>query len=90
MENCLRGEGTKEMYQQCTLRKTLESGATLTRTIWAPQVNLSINKEVKVEEDNGEWTTGWVVTEIHGEPVTKKIAEHTAHAYTRQRRASDI
>ena len=61
-----------------------------TRVIWGPKENAVVGKTVKVEEDNGEWTTGWQVVEVYGEALPEKFVVHQSHAYTRQRKASDI
>jgi hypothetical protein len=73
-------------YQQCKIEKNDGSY----RVIWGPSEKLIIGKNIKVEEDNGEWTEGWIVKEIYGEPLPEKYVRHMSHAHTRQRKASDI
>jgi hypothetical protein len=79
----------KEMYVHCSLQKR-EGTSTLHRTIWANADKATVGRIVKIEEDNGEWTQGWEVMAVHGEPRPKDIVQHQSHAYTRQRKASDI
>jgi hypothetical protein len=77
------------LYQQGTLRKE-QGDSTLSRTIWGPADKMVPGNHVKVEEDNGSWTDGWLVAAVHGEPLPEKLVRHMGHAHTRQRKASDI
>lgn len=49
-----------------------------------------VGKIVKVEEDNGEWSEGWTVEFASEKSLPKDYVVHQSHAYTRQRKASDI
>lgn len=76
-------------YRQCTLEKQ-EGTARVIRTIWGPDPCVRVGKVVKVEEHNGTWTEGWTVVAVHGDPLPQRYVSDMSHAYTRQRRASDI
>lgn len=81
---------TQEMYQQCTLEKPSPRGGKVVRTIWGPSKYLQVGRQVKVEEDDGEWSQGWTVMAVYGEPLPEKYVRHQSHAHTRQRKSSDI
>jgi hypothetical protein len=77
------------MYRQCNLQKQ-EGNATINRTLWGPEKYTTLGRVVKVEEDNGKWTEGWTVVDVYNPALPEKYVVHQSHAYTRQRRASDI
>ncbi len=77
------------MYRQCTLQKR-EGRAVLTRVLWGPESFAVVDRIVRVEEDDGKWTTGWRVVAVHGDAIPERYARHMSHAHTRQRKASDI
>ena len=77
------------MYQQCKIEKTTAAGVS-SRVIWGPSEYTVVGKPVKVEEDDGSWTTDWTVVAVFGEPIDEKIVNHNSRAYLRQREASDI
>ena len=77
-----------EMYSQMTLKRT-RSKSTDTRVIWGPSEKAVVGNEVKVEEDDGTWTEGWVVEHVHS-TVSKKAANAMSQLYKKQRKASDI
>lgn len=81
-------EDPKDLRQMCLqvkLRRGNES-----RVTWANADRATLGREVKVEEDDGTWSEGWIVDEVHGPPVSQKIIQHRSHDYTRQRKSSDI
>lgn len=90
MINCFEVVVSKEVkYQQCTLEKK-QGAATLSRTIWGPASHTKVGRVVRVEEDDGNWTEGWTVAAVHGEPLPERYVRYLSHAHTRQRKASDI
>jgi hypothetical protein len=78
-----------ETYQQCTLEKR-EGSSVSTRVLWGPSDKTIVGNTVKVEENDGSWTTDWVVKAVHGEPIDKIMAMKQSRDYTKQRKASDI
>jgi hypothetical protein len=77
------------MYRQCALEKR-EGKAVIKRVLWGPEKYAVLGKLVKVEEDNGEWSEGWRVVFVSKEVLPERYVRHMSHAYTRQRKASDI
>lgn len=76
-------------YQQYLLEKQ-EGTSRLIRVTWGPSEFATVGKEVKIEEDDGSWSYGWIVKSVSEEKIDAKIAQHRSHDYTRQRAASDI
>jgi hypothetical protein len=90
MLNCLQNnKSCKDMYVQCTLEKQVGS-ATHHRTIWGNSDKAIVGNTVKVEENDGSWTTDWIVKQVHGKAKPRSWVQHQSHAHTRQRSASDI
>lgn len=90
MKNCLQ-TNPKNMYIQCTLRKPSGSDSGYAeRTLWANSDKAIVGNKVKVEENDGSWTTDWTVISIHGSALPKAYVQNQSHAYSRQRKASDI
>jgi hypothetical protein len=81
--------GKERNYRQCTLEKR-QGAARVTRTIWGPDPCVRVGNAVKVEENDGTWSEGWTVVAVHGDPLPERYVRYVSHAYTRQRRASDI
>jgi len=83
--NCLEGsKSLREMCLQVKLRRGNES-----RVMWANADKCIKGNTVKVEEDDGTWSEGWVVEEVHGPPVSKTIIAHRSHEHTTYRKRND-
>lgn len=90
MMNCLNQKlNDKDMYVHCTLIKVVD-GIHYERVIWGNSDKAITGNVVKVEEDDGSWTTDWIVKQTHGEAKPRSWVQHQSHAHTRQRKASDI
>jgi hypothetical protein len=75
-------------YKQCRLERR-EGTVRVERMSWLPEKYAVTGSVIKLRDD-GVWTDGWMVTSASGPAIDEKYAVDTSHAYTRQRRASDI
>ena len=76
-------------YYQCLLTKNVPGGYIHT-IAWLPKKwATSINKKLKLKDDNGNWNGGWVVTMLYGSQEESFIMEHERD-WAKQRQASDI
>lgn len=52
--------------------------------VWIPTEHAILNKSLRVKKANGEWDTGWIVTEVY-EPRPAHVVEkkNLAHRYFR-------
>ena len=58
----------KTKYKQCTLEKTVQEG--LIQTVsWIPSKFAKIGQRLKLENDKGIWTEGWVVKLVGDEEI---------------------
>ncbi len=51
------------MYRQCRLVKKIPGGEAMQMS-WIPAEFASINKVVKLRDDEGAWDDGWVIHEV--------------------------
>ena len=54
---------TYELYRQCRLVKKIPGGEAMQMS-WIPAEFASINKIVKLREEDGSWDDGWVIREV--------------------------
>lgn len=48
-------------YCQCTLRKTVAPGTVIERVSYIPAKYARVGDVVRLQDDAGEWTDGWIV-----------------------------
>lgn len=77
------------MYRQVELEKPSENGV-VSRTFWTDEKYATEGREVKIQEDNGDWDQGWIVKKVYSQTITEKVMTTMRHAHTKQRKASDI
>jgi hypothetical protein len=75
-------------YTQCRLEKQIPAG-TARLMSWIPSAFATVGRVVKLREEGDVWNDGWRVVETF---QTRSEAEVNilSHAYTKQRKASDI
>ena len=81
-----------EPYVQVSVMKKLNDDnlTTCGRTFWTQKEKAVIGKIVKIEEDDGSWSTDWEIVQVYKTELPKSVVQDRSHDYTRQRKASDI
>lgn len=79
----------EQMYRQCKVEKW-EGFSKISRIFWGPEQHTVVGKQVKIEEDNGEWSEDWIVAEVYRTSLPERLVQHRSHDHTRQRKSSDI
>ncbi len=75
-------------YRQCILRRKTATGHEQT-TSWIPEPFCVVNKVLKLKNEAGEWTNGWVVLEA-SDPKPAEWVEGHERDYKKHRKATDI
>jgi hypothetical protein len=75
-------------YIQCLLTKFI-NGDCLKIITWIPEKYAIRNKVLKLKNETGIWTNGWVVQETYNRQNEDFIKEHERD-FAKQRQASDI
>jgi len=74
-------------YRQCLLRRKTETGHETTS--WIPESFCIVNKVLKLKNDDGKWTNGWIVIQA-GEPKPEKWVIARERDFKNHRKYSDI
>lgn len=52
------------LYKQCVMEKPTETGGKWVRVAWIPTVHAKLNRQLSIQDSDGDWIDGWVVTEV--------------------------
>jgi squalene cyclase len=79
-----------ELFAQCLLVKYLPNKRGMLKTVsWLPIEFAESMRLLKLQNDDGTWSDGWMVQEIYGTHTKEFVLEHERD-FARQRKASDI
>jgi hypothetical protein len=76
-------------YRQCVLKKQLSDEAYEQQVSWIPEPFCVTGKVLKLQNTDGTWENGWIVTEA-GEPQPASYVEEHSRDWLKTRKASDI
>ena len=63
----------KEIYfKQCKLIRRVLDGVIVT-TSYIPEKHAIISKTLRLKNDDGTWTDGWMVLEVYGERIAESL-----------------
>ena len=77
-----------ETHTQCKLHRHLPGG-TLELTSWIPTKIATKGATVRLKEEDGTWTEGWLVIATYATMPSDELNERSRD-YTRTRKTSDI
>jgi len=78
----------KQMFIQCLLTKLTDKGCLKTIS-WLPEQFAEPRRVLKLKNEDGSWTDGWVVQETYGSNTQEFVLSHERD-FAKQRQASDI
>lgn len=79
-----------DFSRQCALERKNPDGTMIVHQVtYLPEKFAIVGKPLRLKEDDGTWTDGWVVKEVYQRKETAEV-NIRSRDYTRQREASDI
>lgn len=76
--------GSKDvMYKQCTMEKPLPTGGKLVKVAWIPTLHAKLRRQLSIQDSHGEWTDGWLVTEVGDRATTFEYLDRQRDAQKR-------
>ena len=77
----------RNRYAQCALRRTIVDGS-VTTTSWVPAEFAKLGRVLKLRNDHGQWTNGWIVESVGSQIVDTADVPDSRSAIRSHRRAT--
>jgi len=78
----------EKFYCQCDLARPTDEGRQL-MVSWIPEEIAKVGATVRLKDENGTWTEGWLVLAVYGRRPLSYLREHDRD-YINQRKQSDV